>query len=252
MEDHGFDLTGKQGFITGSAEGIGLAIAKRLASHGCRVIIHDKDDAEKCARACAELQRLSGIPTDYVVADFEDPHAVEALASSIKSVDILVVNASMQIRQDVLAISRAEFDQCINTNFWATLRLTQLCLPEMVVKQWGRIVTIGSVQETKPHPQMAVYAALKAAVSNLVVNLASQFGQHGVTVNNIAPGVIETSRNQSALADEQYADQTRQKIPLGYFGQPHDCSGVALLLCSAAGRYITGQTIFCDGGMSIR
>src|SRR3546814_6273811 len=89
---------------------------------------------------------------------------------------------------------------------------------------------------------MAIYAALKAAVSNLVINLASQFGKDGVTVNNIAPGVVETARNQEALADAQYADQVRQKIPLGYFGQPHDYSGIALLLCSEAGRYITGRS----------
>src|SRR3546814_6496485 len=113
-------------------------------------------------------------------------------------------------------------------------------------------LSIGSVQETKPHPQIAIYSALKAAVSNLVINLASQFGKDGVTVNNIPPCVVETARNQEALADAQYADQVRQKIPLGYFGQPHDYSGIALLLCSEAGRYITGQTIYCDGGLAIR
>lgn len=247
-----FDLTGKRALVTGSSEGIGLAIAKRLATHGCRVVVHDKDDAEKCKQICSELPRLAGHSATYVVADFEDPEAVENLASGTSEVDILILNASMQLRQDVLAIGRAEFDRHVNTNFWATLRLIQHFVPGMITKRWGRILTIGSVQETKPHPQMAIYAALKAAVSNLVINLSLQFGQHGVTVNNIAPGVVETSRNQAALADTTYASEVQQKIPVGYFGQPDDCSGIALLLCSAAGRYITGQTIYCDGGMSVR
>src|SRR3546814_20674485 len=99
---------------------------------------------------------------------------------------------------------------------------------------------------------MATCAELKAAVSNLVINIAAQFGKEGVTVINIAPGVVETARSQVAWADAQYADQVRQKIPLGYFGQPHDYSGIALLLWSEAGRYITGQTIYCDGGLAIR
>src|SRR5690606_31858353 len=133
-----------------------------------------------------------------------------------------------------------------NTNLWSTLRLIQQYLPGMVERGWGRILTIGSVQDTKPHPQMAVYAALKAAVSNLVINVAMQVGSQGVTVNNLAPGVIQTARNQEALSDATYADQTRMKIPLGYFGDPDDCAGIALLLCSEAGRYITGQTIYCD------
>lgn len=247
-----FDLTGKRALVTGSAEGIGFAIAKQFVAHGCDVVVHDKVDVAKCKQACTELQGLAGGEVTFAVANFENPYSVEGLADTVSGIDMLILNASMQLRQDVLSISRDEFDRHVNTNFWSTLRLVQYFLPAMVEKRWGRIVTIGSVQETKPHPQMAVYAALKAAVSNLVINLASQFGKDGVTVNNIAPGVVETARNQEALADAQYADQVRQKIPLGYFGQPDDYSGIALLLCSEAGRYITGQTIYCDGGLAVR
>lgn len=247
-----FDLTGKRALVTGSAEGIGFAIAKQFVAHGCEVVVHDKDDAGKCERVVTELRGLGAQQVSFTIADFGNSDAIERLADAVSRIDILVLNASMQLRQDVLSIGRAEFDQHVNTNFWSTLRLIQRFLPTMVEHRWGRIVTIGSVQEVKPHPQMAVYAALKAAVSNLVVNLALEMGEHGVTVNNIAPGVIKTGRNQDALADIRYADQARKKIPVGYFGAPEDCAGIALLLCSEAGRYTTGQTIYCDGGMSVR
>lgn len=244
-------MIGRRALITGSAEGIGFAIAKQFVGQGCSVVLHDKDNADRCERACEELRGVTGQHVAYVLADFEYPAAVEHLAEAASTVDILILNASMQLRRDVFSISRADFDRHVNTNLWSTLRLIQYFMPAMARNRWGRIVTIGSVQETKPHSEMPVYAALKSAVSNLVVNFATQFGQHGVTVNNIAPGVVETKRNEEALRNEVYADQVRQKIPLGYFGQPDDCAGIALLLCSEAGRYITGQTIFCDGGMAI-
>lgn len=245
-------LNGKRALITGSAEGIGFAAAKKLAAHGGEVWLHDKDDAEKCIQAATELGTFSAAPPAYQVADFEHPLGVETLVTAVPETDILVLNASMQIRRNLTEITRQEFEQQVNTNFWSALRLIQQYLPGMRERGWGRIITIGSVQEAKPHPQMAVYAALKAAVSNLAVNVALQVGNRGITVNNIAPGVIQTVRNEEALADAKYADQTRLKIPLGYFGEPNDCAGIALLLCSEAGRYITGQTIYCDGGMSIR
>ena len=250
--DERLSLKGKRALITGSAEGIGLAIAGRLAKEGGTVWLHDKDDVEKCLRAVAELEQVCAAPPAYQVADFGQLQGVETLISAVPETDILILNASVQIRQDLMKISREEFEQQVNTNFWSTLRLIQHYLPGMIERGWGRIITLGSVQESKPHPQMAVYAALKAAVSNLVVNVALQVGNRGVTVNNIAPGVIQTARNEEVLSDATYADQTRVKIPVGYFGKPDDCAGIALLLCSEAGRYITGQTLYCDGGMSIR
>jgi NAD(P)-dependent dehydrogenase (short-subunit alcohol dehydrogenase family) len=133
----------------------------------------------------------------------------------------------------------------------ATLRLIQLCEPAMTARRWGRILTIGSVQQSRPHPDMAIYAASKSAQLNLVPNLARQLAPFGVTINNLAPGVISTDRNADALADAVYAAQVRAKIPAGRFGDPGDCTGAALLLCSEAGRYITGQDLYVDGGMAL-
>ena len=116
---------------------------------------------------------------------------------------------------------------------------------------WGRIITIGSVQEAKPHPDMLVYSATKAAQTNMVKSLALQLAKDGITVNNVAPGVIYTDRNMEALADPVYAKKVMDSIPVGFYGEPEDCAGIVELLCSDKGRYITGQSIYVDGGKSL-
>ena len=121
----------------------------------------------------------------------------------------------------------------------------------MIERNWGRILTVGSVQEAKPHPDMVIYSALKAAQTLMVQNLAKQFAPHGVTINNLAPGVINTDRARARLTDPAYVNKVLSWIPAGHIGEAEDCAGAALLLCSDAGRYITGQSLFVDGGMSL-
>ena len=117
---------------------------------------------------------------------------------------------------------------------------------------WGRIITIGSVQEAKPHPDMLVYSASKAAQENMMRSLSLQLAKDGITVNNIAPGVIYTDRNVEALSDPVYAKKVTDSIPVGFYGEPKDCAGIVSLLCSEEGRYITGQSIYVDGGKSVQ
>ena len=119
-------------------------------------------------------------------------------------------------------------------------------------KHWGRIVTVGSVQEAKPHPDMLVYSASKAAQTNMMRSLALQLAKDGITVNNVAPGVIDTDRNASVLSNAAYAAAVTASIPSGFYGRPSDCAGIIRLLCSEEGRYITGQSIYVDGGKSIQ
>ena len=121
----------------------------------------------------------------------------------------------------------------------------------MKENRWGRIITVGSVQQYKPHKEMPIYAATKSANMNIVTNLASQLAPFGITVNNIAPGVIATPRNFDALQDEKYRDIVLAKIPAGYAGTSEDIAGGALLLSSDAGRYITGTDLIIDGGMHL-
>lgn len=129
--------------------------------------------------------------------------------------------------------------------------IIQLAVPHMKAQKWGRIVTIGSVQERKPHPDMLVYSASKAAQTNMAQSLAQQLAADGITVNNVAPGVIFTDRNVEALSDPTYAAEVTASIPAGFYGEPRDCAGVVRLLLSDAARYITGQSIYVDGGKSL-
>lgn len=245
------NLSGKRALVTGSSEGIGKAIALILAEHGAELIVHDKDNELKAKRVSNEIIDKGG-KASYLTADLSKQSAAEQIHKLTGPADILVLNASIQIKRAFEVISYEDFEQQVMVNFWSGIRLIQLFSSYMQKESWGRILTIGSVQQVKPHPQMAVYAALKAAMANLVQNLSIQYAADGVTVNNLAPGVIETRRNQAALADDGYAAKVRSSIPAGQFGYPEDCAGLALLLCTDAGRYITGQTIYCDGGMGIR
>ncbi len=149
--------------------------------------------------------------------------------------------------RSALRISRKQ----VRTNWQSGFELIQKAAPGMLERDWGRILTIGSVQEVNPHPDMVVYSALKAAQTLMVRNLAKQFAASRVTVNNLAPGVIDTDRNQRRLADGIYKAEVLSLIPAGHTGDPLDCVGAALLLCSEAGRYITGQSLLVDGGMSL-
>ena len=122
----------------------------------------------------------------------------------------------------------------------------------MQKNKWGRIITIGSVQEKKPHPDMLIYSSTKAATTLMAQSLALRFADSGVTVNSVAPGVILTDRNTDALSDAEYSKAVKEKIPVGYFGDVEECSGIVSFLCSDKACYITGQNIFVDGGMGIK
>lgn len=242
-----FDLSGKKALITGSTQGIGFAAAKWLTSRGAEVVIHGASGEEKCVRACKQIQGK----TKIAVADLSGETCADNLYSQTGDVDILILNASVQIRRAWEAITPDEFELQIHTNFRASLMLIQKYVGYMKAQRWGRIVTVGSVQEYKPHKDMAVYAASKCAQMSLVCNLAKQLAPYGVTVNNICPGVIATLRNDDALGNPEYAKRVLNGIPMGYAGKAEDCAGAILLLCSEEGRYITGSEIIVDGGMHL-
>jgi NAD(P)-dependent dehydrogenase (short-subunit alcohol dehydrogenase family) len=116
---------------------------------------------------------------------------------------------------------------------------------------WGKILTIGSVQQKRPHPDMLVYSASKSAIANMVKSLAVQLAPSGININNLAPGVIGTTRNKDVLHDPVYLEKAKSKIPLGYIANAEECASLAVLLCTDAGKYITGEDIYVDGGMNI-
>lgn len=242
-----FDITGKTALVTGSSQGIGKAIAKCLSDYGATVFVHGSTSVEKCKKAAQEI----GGNAEIAVADLSLDGCAEKLHEQTGDVDILILNASVQYRTPWNEISSEEFDKQVRINLKRTLELIQKYAPYMQRQKFGRIITVGSVQQYKPHKDMAVYAATKCAQMSLVTNLAKQLGAEGITVNNMSPGVIATPRNEKALSDAEYRKLILNGIPLGFEGKAEDCQGAILLLCSEAGRYITGIDLIVDGGMHL-
>jgi NAD(P)-dependent dehydrogenase (short-subunit alcohol dehydrogenase family) len=227
-----FDLTGKVALVTGSTRGIGKAIGDAFEEYGAKVIRHNTK-----------------------VCDLADPTAIDAWFDRLEAEetmpDILVANASIQAKIPWTEFPLDEAQKEMQVNFFATLRMFQRAYPKMKAQKWGRLITVGSVNERRSHPQMCVYAATKSAQENLVRNLARQLASEGITVNNLCPGVFDTDRNVEYLSDPVYSQKVRDAIPMHYWAKPEDAAGSALLLASDAGRYITGSTIMIDGGISL-
>ena len=246
-----FDLKGKKALVTGSSRGIGRAIAVELAQCGAEVVVHCAGNVAKAEETVGIIKSNGGCAF-AVTADLSDSENVQGLIEKIGDIDILILNASMQFRNKWENITVEEFYKQVNCNFLASMLLIQQAVPHMRAQKWGRIVTIGSVQEAKPHPDMLVYSASKAAQTNMVQSLSLQLAPDGITVNNVAPGVIYTDRNVEALSDLDYAKKVPDSIPVGFNGEPEDCAPTVALLSSEKGRYITGQSIYIDGGKSVQ
>lgn len=245
-----YGVKGHLALVTGSSRGIGSAIALELARGGADVIVHCSHPSEQAEDIAAQI-RAMGRSSTVIAADLTQEEGIRSLAAACRDVDILVLNASLQIKKDWQDITQEDYIRQTNCNYYASLVLIQAVVPAMEAKGWGRIVTIGSVQELKPHPQMLVYSSSKCAQTGLMRSLAGQLAPKGITVNNVAPGVIYTDRNKEALSDEAYARKVSASIPAGFYGEKEDLAGIVRLLCSDFGRYITGQNIFVDGGKSL-
>ncbi len=254
MNTPSFRLDGRIALVTGSSRGIGAALARGLAASGADVAIHCAGRREDAEQVAASIKRM-GRKAVVIQADLSDGAAPRQLYDGVREalgqLDILVLNASVQLPEPWNNVSRDNIERQVTVNWRSSFELIQCAAPPMLERGWGRILTLGSVQEIHPHPDMVVYAATKCAQTSMVRNLARQFAARGVTVNNLAPGVIPTERSAQRLADPAYADRVRAAIPAARFGEPEDCVGAALLLCSDAGGYITGQSLLVDGGMSL-
>lgn len=250
-----FDLTGRVALVTGGRRGIGQAIAQALAGQGAAVACHHAGSAEEQADAEAVVRDIeaAGGTAWALGADFAQPGAGEHLACDVLAVagrcDILVLNASIEIHEAFGMINAESFAQQIQVNLAEPLTLLQALVPPMAMRRWGRVLAIGSTQQCRPSPQKLIYAATKAAQTNWVMNLARQFGPYGITVNNLAPGVIATDRNTAQIETEEL--ELLAGIPARRIGTPRDVVGAALLLCSDAGSYINGANLWVDGGRSI-
>lgn len=254
-ENKSFDLSGRTALVTGSTQGIGFAMAEALANAGANIVLNGTSNPEN-AQPSIDALKSFGHEAWYCQSDLAKRGAAKALfddaVSKAGHIDILISNASVQNFAPFLEITEDEMDYQFATNFKSSLILIQLATTAMLKKNWGRIVTIGSVQEENHNPRFAVYGALKAAQTHLIKSLAKTYSKDGITFNNIAPGLIDTKRNKDFLANPENVASMLAKIPANRVGTPDDCGGAALLLCSNAGSYITGANLFVDGGLRLK
>ena len=202
-----FSLAGKTALVTGSSRGIGRAITLGFAAQGADVAVH-YSSLKPDAQSAVEQASAFGSNAHMFAANFSEPDAARRLFSQVVQVfgklDILVLNVSVQVRRPWTEVTHSEFDLQVDTNLRASMEMMQLAIPSMVERRWGRVLTVGSVQQFRPHPEMLVYAATKSAQLNMAMNIGRQVAPYGVTVNNLCPGTIETDRNSEALADAAY------------------------------------------------
>lgn len=241
-----FDLSGKTALVTGATQGIGFAIAKLFSECGAKVFVNGATSEEKCQQAAAQIPNSVPARANLLKRD-----EIEALCRTTGGVDILVLNASVQYKRAWDGFSDEEFEMQIDCNLKSTYYLIKKYAPYMQEQRWGRIVTIGSVNQYNNHPELSVYGVTKAAQMKLVENWAPALAPYGVTLNNIAPGAIATPRNGAAFGDPETREKVLSKIPMGYPGEPGDIAPAVLLFCSDEGRYITGADLVIDGGMRL-
>ena len=251
MESPNFSLKGRVALITGAGRGIGLAMAQALAGAGAAVVIQDID--HDVAESEADAIREAGAKALAIGGDIRDVVAaatwVDKSIAHFGGIHILVNNAAIQtaVHWEKQAISemREQFD----ANFFTPIRLCQQVIPHFRAQRWGRIINIGSIQQRRGNPTMPAYSLTKAALDAFTRGIARDVAGDQITANLIAPGYFNTYRNRGHLKTPDDVAAAGMRLPMKRLGEPRDCAGLTLLLCSEAGAYITGQSILVDGGM---
>jgi len=245
-------LNGKAAIVTGGARGIGLAVAKRYVAEGARVVIADVD-AESGAAAAAAL----GESCRFVATDVGDATAVERLVaeavSAFETIDVLVNNAGIVHAADFLDIAPADFDRVLRVNLRGAFLAGQAVAKRMVAqvkagRTPGAIINMSSVNAVLAIPNQVPYCVSKGGLAQLTKVMALSLAPHGIRVNAIGPGSIMTDILQSVATDREAKRRLLSRTPLGRIGEPDDIAAVAVFLASDEASYITGQTIYADGG----
>jgi glucose 1-dehydrogenase len=247
-------LEGKIAAITGGNEGIGLGIARRFAEEGAAVSFCYLSGKAQADAAQTGLKAM-GVRTFAMQCDLaqvsEGQRFVAETIQALGPIDILVNNAGIEKRAEFWEVGEADFDAVLNVNLKAVFFVTQAFVKHrMQVKQPGRVINISSVHEELPFPHFASYCASKGALKMLARDLSIELAPLGITVNNIAPGAIETPINRALLNDPSKLGPLLKNIPLNRLGKPEDVAGVAAFLASPDAAYITGASFFVDGGLT--
>lgn len=235
-----FRLDGKRALLIG-AGGIGREVALALAAHGAEVVCADRD-------AVAAGETAAAVDGEAVTLDVTDARAVERAATELGAVDVLVLTAATNVRKRILDYAPEEFDRVVGLNLKATFTVLQAFGRAMVERGSGSIIVFSSVRGQVVEPGQSVYAATKAGAIQLVKTAAAEFGEAGVRVNAVAPGVVETPLTAQIKADPQWYRAYATKGALGRWAQPREVAGAVVFLASEAASYVTGSTVMVDGG----
>ena len=245
-------LKTKRALVTGSTSGIGLAIARALAAEGAEVILSGLGDPQTIAALCAELGAV------HHGANLMEPAAIAAMMDAIGPIDILVNNAGMQHVAPVEEFAPEKWDAILALNLSAAFHTTRAAVPGMKAKGWGRIINTASAHSLVASPFKSAYVAAKHGLAGFTKTIALELAQSGVTANCISPGYVWTPLVENQIPDTMAArGMTREEVmndvllakqPTKRFVQPDEVAGLAVFLCSAAARNITGANYVIDGG----
>ena len=247
-----FDLTGKIALVTGSSQGIGLALAEGLAEAGAEIILNGRnkkklDDASN--RLKQNYKSISVMQFDVTDHSVVTQKINEHYASG-ERIDILVNNAGMQYRAPLENFPPEKFELLMKTNVSSVFNVGQIVAQYMIKEGKGKIINIASVQTALARPGIAPYTTTKGAVSNLTKGMATDWASKGLQVNAIAPGYFKTPLNAALVADADFSSWLKKRTPAGRWGEVKELVGACIFLAASSSSFVNGQTIFVDGGIT--
>jgi gluconate 5-dehydrogenase len=244
-----FDLTGRRALITGSSQGIGLALAAGLQQAGAEIVLNGRnlDKLESAARPLgAGTRALAFDVTDHGAVR----EAIDRFEAEVGPIDILVNNAGMQHRAPLEEFPTDAFERLMAANVSSVFNVGQAVARHMIGRGRGKIINIASVQTALARPTIAPYTATKGAVGNLTKGMATDWARHGLQCNAIAPGYFETPLNAALVADPEFTAWLSKRTPAGRWGKVEELVGACVFLASDASSFVNGHILYVDGGIT--